>query len=200
MARYRSSRILPVILTIIIIIVAITALVALARVLFFSGNGEQEPTVNVSQQQLLATTAENSVRMTVRGAIVAQEDFRSYQITVSPTSRTMQTFTGYLGTVLRQETLTNNGAAYDQFVHALDKANMSKGTPLSAEQNDVLGICATGKLYEFSTLKNNETVEMRWTSTCAGSPGSLQASSTQLSQLFLNQIPNSTNLLSGLSL
>lgn len=201
MTRYKTSRILPVILTIVIIIVAITALVAFARLLFFSGSStDTAAQVDASQQQLLDTSSGNAVSMTVRGAIVAQENFRSYQITISPNQRTIQTFSGYLGTVIEQQTLTNNVAAYDQFVHALDKANMVKGTPFSGEQNDVLGICATGKLYEFSTVKNNEPVEMLWTSTCGGSPGSLQANTTQLSQLFLAQIPDGSRMISGLSL
>lgn len=201
MTRYRTSRILPVILTIVIIIVAITALVAFARLLFFSDSSTDTASqLDTSQQQLLDTAAGNAVSMTVRGAIVAQENFRSYQITISPSQRTIQTFSGYLGTVIEQQTLTNNVAAYDQFVHALDKANMVKGTPFTGEQNDVLGICATGKLYEFSTLKDTNTVEMLWTSTCGGSPGSLQANTSQLSQLFLAQIPDGSRMISGLSL
>ena len=180
---------------------AITALVAFARLLFFSDSSTDTASqLDTSQQQLLDTAAGNAVSMTVRGAIVAQENFRSYQITISPSQRTIQTFSGYLGTVIEQQTLTNNVAAYDQFVHALDKANMVKGTPFTGEQNDVLGICATGKLYEFSTLKDTNTVEMLWTSTCGGSPGSLQANTSQLSQLFLAQIPDGSRMISGLSL
>tara|TARA_Y100001970_G_scaffold90187_1_gene113675 strand:- start:124 stop:726 length:603 start_codon:yes stop_codon:yes gene_type:complete len=200
MARYRTNRILPVILTIVIIVIAIAGLVAFARILFFSDSSDTATQVDTSQQQLLDTSAGNAVSMTVRGAIVAQENFRSYQIVISPTERTIKTFSGYLGTVIEQQTLTNNVAAYDQFVHALDKANMVKGAPFTGEQNDVLGICATGKLYEFSTLKNGDTVEMLWTSTCSGSPGSLQANSTQLSKLFLAQIPDGSRMISGLSL
>lgn len=201
MATYRNSRLLPTILTIVIIIIAIVALVTLARALFFSGSSSTDQSqVDANQQALLDTTAGSAVSMTVRGPIVAQENFRSYQIVITPSSRDMKTYTGYLGTVLEQETLNNNTAAYDEFVHALDKAKMSAGKQLSDEQNDVRGICATGRVFEFATLKNGTTVQNLWTSTCGGSPGSLKANASQLTQLFQNQIPNADAMLSGLSL
>ncbi len=201
MAHYRNSRILPTILTIVVIVIAIAGLVALARVLFFSGSApEDQAQVDTSQQQLLDTNEGNAVRMTVRGPIVANENFRSYQITVAPGSRVIQTYTGYLDTVLEQQTLDNNTAAYGQFVFALDRANMVVGTPFEGERNDVRGICATGRVYEFSTLKAGEVVETLWTSTCNGSKGSLRANSTQLSELFVSQIPDGSRLINRLSL
>ncbi len=58
----------------------------------------------------------------------------------------------------------------------------------------------TGKVYEFSLHDETNVVETLWTSTCNGSPGSLKASVTQLSQLFLNQIPNGSNIEASLQL
>lgn len=199
MANYRTSRILPTILTIIVIIVAIAGLVALARLLF-TGSTSTTVEENTSQQNLLNTSDGRSVSMTVRGPIVADEDFRSYQIVISPTSRQFKAYTGYLDVITSQQTLSNNTAAYDQFVHALDKANMVKGTPFEGDANNTLGICATGKVYEFSTLDNGNTTEMLWTSTCSGSPGSLKASANQLSNLFLSQIPEGSDIAASLQL
>jgi len=200
MANYRTSRILPTVLTIIVIVIAIAGLVALARLLFTGSSSTSVVEHNVSQQNLLNTAASRSVSMTVRGPIVADEDFRSYQIIISPTERKFTAFTGYLDVITNQQTLSNNTAAYDQFVNALNKANMVAGTPFEGEKNNVLGICATGKVYEFRTLDGGETTEMLWTSTCSGSQGSLRASVTQLSQLFLNQIPDGSNIEADLKL
>ncbi len=200
MANYRTSRILPTILTIVIIIVAIAGLVALARLVFTGTSSNTNTVVDTSQADLLNTSDGRSVSMTVRGPIVADEDFRSYRITISPSSRQFEAFTGYLDAVTDQQTLSNNTAAYDQFVNALDKANMVAGTPFEGDKNNVLGICATGRVYEFSTLTAGDVNEMLWTSTCSGSPGSLKGSATQLSQLFLNQIPDSSNITASLKL
>lgn len=200
MASYRTSRILPTILTIVIIIIAIAGLVALARLVFTGSTSKTEPVVDISRQNLLDTSDGRAVNMTVRGPIVADEDFRSYSMTVSSTTRQFQAYTGYLDVVTDHQSLPNNTAAYDQFVHALDKANMVAGTPFEGDKNNVLGICATGKVYEFSILNNGVADKTLWTSTCSGSKGSLKASATQLSQLFLNQIPNSVNITTSLKL
>ena len=201
MANYRTSRILPTILTIIVIIVAIAGLVALARLLFTgSSSSSSTPRVNVVEQNLLNTGAERAVSMTVRGPIVAEEDFRSYRITVSPSSRQFQTYKGYLDTVIDQQMLSNNTVVYEQFVYALSKANYAKGVPFEGERNDVRGICATGRVYEFNTLTSGDSTSMLWTSTCGGSPGSLRANAAQLSQLFLDQIPEGSSITSSLKL
>ena len=89
MTTYRSSRVLPTILTVVVIIIVIAGVVALARLLF-SGGGSSSTSnqeVNVARQSLLTTTDGHAVRMTVRGPIVADEDFRSYRITISPKDR-----------------------------------------------------------------------------------------------------------------
>lgn len=199
MATYKKSRTLPTILTVIIIIVAIAGIVALARVLFFSGSSAPQA-VDTSKEQLLSSTEGSSVRMTVRGPIVADENFRSYQITVSPSSREIKTYTGYLGAILDQRTLPNNVAAYEEFVHALDKANLVQGQPLTGDANDVRGICATGRVTEFSLLRDGQVSETLWTSTCGGSKGSLRANVDQLTQLFRAQLPESRALLNNVSL
>ncbi len=201
MANYKTSRILPTILVVIVIIIAIAALVAVARALFFPGSSaSNQEQVDISKQSLLSTGPEHSVSMSVRGPIVANENFRSYSITVSPTSRSIKTYTGYLDTVLNEQNLSNNTAAYAEFVNALNRANMAKGTELEGERNDVLGICATGRVYEFSILNNSESVETLWTSTCGGSPGSLRASTEQLTQLFRAQIPDGSAMVREIGL
>ena len=198
MARYRSSRTLPTILTIVVIIIAIVGLVSIARFLFFPGTPAQQQVADTSRQDLLSSEAGRAVTMVVRGPIVADENFRSYQITVSPSSRDLKTYSGYLDTVIEQRNLPNNVTAYEQFVHALDKANLVVGQPFSGEQNDVRGICATGRVYEFALVNNGEATENLWTSTCEGSTGSLQANVKQLQNLFILQIPNNSEIVRDL--
>ena len=200
MANYRTSRALPIILVIVVIIIAIASLVSLARVVFFSGSSTSTTKVDISRDALLSTDINRSVEMTVRGPIVADEAFHSYQIDVSPSSRSMRTYNGYLGTVVSQIDLTNSTAAYEQFVFALDKADLTKGTELIGDKNDVRGICATGRVFEFAIINGTDTVKKLWTSTCKGSTGSLDASVQQLQGLFTVQIPGSTALMSKVSL
>jgi hypothetical protein len=201
MVNYRTKRILPVILVIVIIIIAIVAMVSLARAVFFSGNTPSDTdVVDTSRQSLLSTTADRSVKMTVRGPIVADEQFQSYQISVSPSTRSLTTYKGYLDTAVDQTNLGNNTAAYEQFVYALDKANLSAGKALEGDKDEVRGVCATGRVYEFDIVNAGNSVKHLWTSTCKGSTGSLDASAEQLRGLFINQIPNSIDIINKVDL
>lgn len=199
MANYRTSRILPIILVIVIVIIAIAAIVSLARVVFFSGSGEPVEIDN-SRAALLDTGSSRSVVMTVRGPIVADEEFHSYRIAVSASSRQLTTYNGYLGVIRENVSLSNNTVAYDQFVHALDKADLAVGRQFEGDRNDVRGVCATGRVYEFSILNKAESVKYLWTSTCKGSLGSLDASVEQLNDLFVDQIPGATAVIKNVKL
>jgi len=199
MANYRTTRIIPTILVILVTVIAIVALISIARALFFSGSSTPAA-VDTTEQALLSTSDSSSVSMSVRGPIVAQENFHSYSIVVSPTSRQITTYNGYLGTVVAQENLGNNTAAYKEFVNALNLAKMTAGNQPAEGEDNVQGVCATGRLSQFSILTSGQTVETLWTSTCSGSKGTLQANSTQLSNLFINQIPNAQSLIRKISL
>ena len=199
MANYRTSRILPTILVVVIVIIAIVALISLARAIF-TGSSSNTAIADTTEQSLLNTAASNSVSMSVRGPIVAEENFNSYKITVSPSSREITTYKGYLGTVVERQTLGNNTAAYEQFVNALNLAKMTAGNQPPDGENDVRGICATGSLSEFTILSNDNPVETLWTSTCSGSQGTLRANVAQLSNLFTAQIPDASKLIRNVSL
>lgn len=201
MASYKTSRIIPIALILIITAIAIAALVSLARVIFFSdGSTSNTNQPDVSRAALLSTSADRSVRMIVRGSIVADESFRSYQINVTPSTRNLTTYTGYLENPIDSINLGNNIPAYEQFVYALDKANLSKGTELTGDKNDLRGVCATGNVYEFQILKSDKPVKSLWTSTCKGSAGSLDASVSQLTGLFTSQIPDSRTSINKIKL
>lgn len=200
MYKGNSSRVVPILIVLVVIAIAIAALVAIGRAVFSGTTTPGTEQVNTSQSALLNTAVSHSVRMTVRGPIVADENFRSYQVTISPTERVLSTFSGYLDAVLDTQTLANNTAAYAQFVYALDKAALTSGTPLTGEADDIRGVCATGQVYEFDVLTDNKSVQHLWTSTCKGSKGSFRASVSQVQSLFLTQMPDSKAVLRKIDL
>lgn len=198
---YRTRRFLPIALVVLVIVVAIIILVSIMRLALFPPKDESaQKAIDTTQQALLDTSAERGVRLVVRGPIVADENFRSYRITITPSERRIQSFTGYLDAQLEGKTLGNNVRAYEEFVHALQLAGMTKGTQLEGDQNDIRGICAAGRVSEFSLLKDGQSVETLWTSTCRGSTGSLQANVDQLTTLFVRQIPDASTIIRNASL
>lgn len=198
MYRGNSSRIVPIILVLIVIAIVIAALVSVGRAIF--GGDTQTTDTNVGRDSLLDTSVGHSVRLTVRGPLVANEEFHSYQTTINSSTRLMTTYQGYLDQPIASKSYGNNLKAYEQFVYALDKANLMKGDELTGDKNDTRGICATGLVYEFEVINADSTVKRLWTSTCKGSPGSLKASVSQLTNLFQAQIPDQEKLLDKLNL
>jgi hypothetical protein len=199
MYKGNSSRILPILLILIVVAIAIAGLVSLGRMVF--GGDQTDPTqVDVGRDALLNTSVDRSVRMTLRGPIVADEEFRSYQVTVTPAMRRIVTYSGYLELPIQTKQYSNNVKAYEEFVHALDKANMMKGEAFEDEKDDTRGVCATGNVYEFEVLRADSSVKRLWTSTCQGSAGSFKANIEQVEGLFLEQIPEAREVLKDLDI
>ena len=199
MYKGNSSRIVPILLVLVVVAIAIAGLVSVGRMVF-GGDQSNDEQVDVGRDALLSTSVDRSVRMTVRGPIVADEAFRSYQITVTPTKRQLVTYSGYLDSPLETKQYSNNSKAYEQFVHALDKANMMNGEEFEGEKDDTLGICATGNVFEFEVLRADSSVKRLWTSTCRGSSGSFKASVDQVENLFVQQVPDAREVLKDLDI
>lgn len=193
MYRSSSTRIFPIILIIVIVIALIAGIVTVGNYIFGGGNkdaDQQKTHAETARDELLKVDADRSVRMTIRGPIVANETFRSYQVTISPAQREYVVYKGYLEDVKSRKTFSNNTEAYEQFVHALDKAALTKAGKYTEEQaSDLRGVCATGRVYQYEILSEGSVVNSFWTSTCKGSPGTFGASVQQVTSLFSNQIP-----------
>lgn len=200
MYRGKTTRIFPIILVILVVAIAIAALVSLGRAIFTGGDQSTPQALDVSKQALRNTAADASVQMTVRGPIVADENFRSYQVTITPNSRDMTTYAGYVKRPIESQHLDNNSAAYEQFVYALDRANLAAGAELTGDKDDTRGICAAGSLYEFAIRRGDTTVKHLWTSSCSGSAGSLRAELEQVQRLFLVQLPDNERLRTSIDL
>ncbi|OYW85587.1 hypothetical protein B7Z17_02050 [Candidatus Saccharibacteria bacterium 32-49-10] len=200
-SRNSFSRFVPILLVIVITIVAVAAVIAIGRSLLGGGqSAEPVEQLDEGRTALLTTDVTRSVRVTVRGPIVADESFRSYRVTISPDARMMTTYEGYLEKQLETKSLDNNARAYEELVYALDKRKMMDGRALSDEQNDLRGICASKKLYEFETLVNGDTVKKLWTSDCDGSKGSALANVSEILDMFLKQVPDGKKMASGVGL
>lgn len=195
MKRTTISRLIPILLVLVITIVIVAAVIAVGRALFFSGGETQQDNTTQNQatstqESLLSTDSGRAVRLTLRGPLVADENFRSMRITVSPSSRSVATYEGYLDKQIAAKSYGNSVRAYEEFVYALGRREVTKSRQVNDEQNDTRGICATGKLYEFELLENDTPVERLWTSDCRGSKGSLLANLTDLVDMFQKQVPD----------
>lgn len=188
------SRILPIILVLIIVAIGIAALVSVGRAIF-GGTDQQEQPVDTGRTALIDTAVDRSVSMTVRGEIIADEEFRSYRVTISPNERTLTTYGGYLEQMISTKQLGNSVMSYEEFVHALERTNFVVAAAFSGDKDDTRGVCATGKLYEFEVIQGANTIKRLWSTTCKTAPGSLKVDEAGLAELFLDQIPDNRSLL-----
>lgn len=196
MYRSSSNRIFPIILVVVVTVALVAGLVAVGRYIF-GGNAEQreaeESRVETARDQLLTLEVDRLTRLTVRGPIVGDDRFRTERISISPTQRVYTIYGSYLEDVEDQRSYDNNMEAYEEFVHALDKAAFTKpGKESPEEASDIRGICATGRVYDFEIVGSTGVVYRAWTSTCKGSPGTFGASLDQVVSLFTAQIPGET--------
>lgn len=194
---YRGSgpRIAPLIIIVLVVAFVVAALVTAGRMLFNSNKSTTNSTstsATTVAEAVRNQTEGRSVRWTVRGPIVAQEKFKSYQITVSPTERVFTTYSGYLDQVIATKSYGNNKEAYEQFVYALTNANI--GATRTAKDTDFRGVCATqGIAYKFETLNGEAADQTLWSSTCKDSKGTMAADPLKIQALFVNQIPDFTS-------
>ena len=193
MYRNSSTRIFPLIIIIVVVIALIAGLVTIARSVFFSGGeskSAQESAQEQSRERLLTVSDSRSARMTIRGPIVGDPEFRSYQVVVSPQSREYIVYKGYLDEVVEKKSFDNNTAAYEEFVYALDKAALTRpGKETKSQADDLRGICATGNIHQYELLDDGAVTDGWWTSDCKGSPGTFGASVSQVTSLFSRQLP-----------
>ncbi|HTK39356.1 MAG TPA: hypothetical protein VL362_00655 [Patescibacteria group bacterium] len=180
------------IIFVVVVIALVLGLVTVGRYIF-GGNSSRADTesINNARDEFLTVNADRSVVMTIRGPIVGDDQFRSESIAVSPSERTYTIYKGYRDEIKSQSSLDNNTPAYEEFVYALDKAAITKpGKYTSDQASDLRGVCASGDVYEYALYDGDNRLQWYWTSTCKGSPGTLGASSAQLTELFSAQMPN----------
>lgn len=162
---------------------------------FFSGRDDAETRPAVTD-----ITDARSVKMTVRGPIVGDEEHESYEIIVGTDERTITAFRGYVETSVGSRSFDNNRQAYTELVYALARAGFSEKRNTSDAQADERGVCPDGRLFVFEQLDNGRSVERLWTSSCSSQQGNLNARASTLKDLFDDQIPDRRSVLSGISL
>lgn len=196
MNRGGFSRFIPVILFIAVVVLIIAAFISIGRSIF----GGSDPVTDPGRTSLLNTGNDRSVRMTVRGPIVAEEEHRSYRITVSSSERIFATYRGYLERPIDTQELDNNSRAYEEFVYALDRYGMMNGNEGEGDAIDLRGRCARGSLYEFEVINAGGVVKRLWTTTCRGEDGNLDGEFKLIRNLFREQIPDSNSAIRALKI
>lgn len=171
------------------VIIGIVALVLIVGAIFFAlSGGLFGSKADVSRPKVSDVTVSRSVRMTVDGPIVANEDRESYRITVGYDRRTVEGMKTYTRDIVATQTFDNNRSAYTEFVYALDRAGYDKRRTVSDAQADPRGVCPNGYRYTFEILDSGRMIDSAWTSSCSNARGTMNTPGSTLRALFDKQI------------
>lgn len=169
-------------------------LIIVLIVLLFSGHGEKSKPL--PQAKLLPDYASTDAvaRLTIDGKINANEDHDAVRITVGKNDVTYQHIQGYEGTVVDEQTFTNNENAYSNFLFALGREGFTNGNKNSGIVGEEKGQCPLLKRYVFELIGSDGHDVLRYWATDCGKPRTYYGNLYQTVQLFQLQVPNYTNL------
>ncbi|MDB5184831.1 MAG: exported protein of unknown function [Candidatus Saccharibacteria bacterium] len=169
--------------------VTIGLLILLIILLVGGGNGKGNGKVPATSKALKDyANTDATVRMTVSGPIIANQEHKETQVTVGRDSTTYESITGYNDQVTDQQTYGNTQQSYASFLRALDKAGYTKG---NSDQTlaDERGYCALGNRYIFDLIQDGKTIQRFWASDCSGTPKTYLGNLGLTRSLFQRQIP-----------
>lgn len=181
------------IIKIIIFILITIGLLWLAILLLtnvFSSNRSSQVTKQQETRQKLSAFANTDavVEMKIDGPIVSNEEHRALKISVSRSQSQVQMISGYQDNAIKQETVANNQASFEEFLKALEQTGFYLPT-LTEVKIDEAGVCPTGNRYVYSVTEGGKEVHRAWTTNCGEGGGNFAGSHRSTKQLFVNQIP-----------
>lgn len=185
--------ILILFLTLVIIIITGWGLYTIAKRIFTSGSDLPAQISNVYE-----VSNADSTTFHVDGPVVASEDHRSYDITVSQNVASIKVYKAYGATVISEKSYLNTQESYSTFLSALENLDVANRVKNTTETDDLnyAGICAIGKTYILS-FDNDLT---RWSTTCSRKQGTANFAMVTVKDLFEKQIPDFREIIRGINL
>lgn len=175
------------------VLIALGLIVLVFVLIFTGGNQPVEP------KPKLARAANSSVlmRLTIEGSVQANKTYREIRLTIGRDTSQLQVIQGYQGKVIKSKTYNNNVDSYSVFLSALDRAGYTNGND-DPKQRDERGVCPLGQRYIFETMGGAKD-QRYWDASCPG-VGTFKGRTALVLTLFQKQIPDYSELTSGVSL
>jgi hypothetical protein len=140
------------------------------------------------------------LRFTIKGPVVADENYRELVFEIGQGSRSLKLYKGYNQTLVKEQALSNNYNSYEVFAGALhgvgfitERTNVSK----TKYENE----CPFGNKYfaELIDQKNRPTKTL-WRVSCDSRIGTMGASPTSILDLYKKQFPEYKTFSSDISI
>lgn len=144
-------------------------------------------------------TTDSEVSYSQEGQTNADSLHRTIKITVNNHLTNITIFSGYQGNVLKSETISNNENAYRAFLAGLQTQGFISQRKIASNVT-MLGSCALGNKFIFTTSGIPNAPTELWTTSCPGSKGTFSGRLGNVQQLFRLQVPNYSAFTSGTGL
>lgn len=140
------------------------------------------------------------LKFTIKGPVVADENYREIVFEVGQGSRSVKVLKGYGLSLEKEMQLANNYSAYEAFAGALYSLGYINERS-SVKNKTYQGECANGKVYyaEFVDAKN-KTVKSLWRDSCSVKTGTMSATPQSVLELFKKQFPDYKTFSSDISI
>lgn len=156
---------------------------------------QQQKSVNLID----AGKSGKSVRYTISGAILGEEQHREIRITIDPNTRRADIIQGYNGQVIKTSQVSNNKAAYDAFIAALNGAGFTSQINPQGRGTESQ-TCTLGQRYSYEVAPGTSDAFRTWSNSCARKEGTFQGNRDQVQRLFQGQIPDYSAFAGNVSL
>ncbi len=182
------------------VIVVIVLLFNLIRNIFTSDSPEQQQTGKTRSYDLIgAGKSGQPVRYTVQGAVVGNEEHRSISITVDARTRKLEVLQSYNNQVIKSQETPNTQEAYNAFIAAINGAGFTSNVRPEG-RGDEAQSCPLGRKYIFEAAPGTSNSFRTWSTSCGKKQGTFTGNQSTIQTLFQDQIPNYSQLVSGVQL
>ncbi len=116
-----------------------------------SGSGQTQKN---DKPKILAANykdSSSSVRLTIEGPIVANEQARAIRMTITPSERRLDILRTYERVVDNSKSYQNTRAAYEAFLFSIDGFGFANEKKIRGEE-DMRKVCPTGRKYSFELI------------------------------------------------
>lgn len=161
----------------------------------------QQAQATVAPSDKLTTMGPNhKIKLLVRGPLVADEDARSYTVEISQSQRILTTYTGYNGGKIGETIQGNSPAAYEQLLYSLKSGGFTKAN--KETNTETRGLCASGRIYRFELIVDNQVNSALWATSCNGARRTLDkgVDFMYLKSLMERQIPGARKTIADLDM
>lgn len=143
------------------------------------------------------TSTDTAMRYTIDGPLTADADHRAVRITVTRFETRLEIIQGYQQNVIFSKTYSSNEDAYGNFLRSLDLLGFNDGNSDPARA-DERGTCPTSRRYIYEIVSGANDIQRFWKGACGG--GTFGGNAPEIRTLFIQQIPNYSDLTAGVNL